>query len=68
MAFLGNMEEHAKKLTLFDIKLIKLFVFFVTLVIVKLAPQLMNINIWWFIVFAVICGARPTYVFWGKKP
>ena len=67
MTFYGNLEERVKNLTLFDLKLIKLYVFFVTLIIVKLAPQLMNINIWWFIVFAVIFAAKPFYVFWCKK-
>lgn len=67
MGIFENMNERVKKLTIFDIKLVQGCAMFVVLIIVKLIPQIMNINIWWFVVLLVMCAIRPMYVFFIKK-
>ena len=67
MKIIQNMNERVRKLNIFDIKLVQGCAMFVVLIIVKLIPQIMTINIWWFVVLLVICAIRPLYVFCIKK-
>lgn len=59
--------ERVKNLTIFDVKLVQVCAMCVILIIAKLIPQIMNINIWWFGVLLVICAIRPMYAFFLKK-
>ena len=59
--------ERVKNLTIFDVKLVQICAMCVILIIAKLIPQIMNINIWWFVVLLVICAIRPMYAFFLKK-
>jgi hypothetical protein len=59
--------ERVKKLTIFDVKLVQISAMGVILIIVKLIPQIMTINISWFILLSVICAIRPMYAFYFKK-
>jgi hypothetical protein len=63
----NKLNERVKKLTLLDIKLVKLSVFFVTIIIVKFFPQLLKINYPILIILLIACVARPFYSFWIKK-
>ena len=67
MKIIDDMNSRVKKLNIFDIKLVQGCAMFVVLIIVKLIPQIMTINIWWFVVLLVICAIRPLYVFCIKK-
>ncbi|MCK4251629.1 hypothetical protein KAX97_09270 [candidate division WOR-3 bacterium] len=67
MKIIQNMNERVRKLNIFDIKLVQGCAMFVVLIIVKLIPQIMTINIWWFVVLLVLCAIRPLYVFYFKK-
>jgi hypothetical protein len=67
MAFLENMTKRAKKFSILDVKLAQGAAMFVALIVVKLIPQIIDINIWWFVVLLVICAIKPLYVFWIKK-
>ena len=67
MGLWKNMDEKTKKMTVMDIGLIKMSVFFFTIIIVKLFPQLLNINYTILIVFVLVCGIKPLYKFWMKK-
>ena len=67
MKIIQDMNERVRKLNIFDIKLVQGCAMFVVLIIVKLIPQIMTINIWWFVVLLVICAIRPLYVFYIKK-
>ena len=62
-----NWNEKIKKMTVMDIGLVKMSVFFSTIIIVKLFPQLLKINYAVLIVLMLACGARPLYKFWIKK-
>ncbi len=67
MGFIKNMNERVKGFNIVDIKLAQGAAIFVALVIVKLIPRIMNINIWWFVALLVVCAIRPMYVFFIKK-
>jgi hypothetical protein len=67
MGFLKNIGEKIKKMTVIDIGLVKWSVFFFTIIIVKLFPQLLKINYTILIVLVLACGAKPLYKFWIKK-
>ncbi|MBU0711459.1 hypothetical protein KJ762_06760 [bacterium] len=67
MGFLENMNERLKKFSLLDIGFFKMTVIFGALIVAKLIPQIMDINIWWFAALLVICVIKPFYVFWIKK-
>ena len=67
MRILENMNERVKKFSIFDVKLVQGAAMFVALIIAKLIPRIMDINIWWFIILLVICAIKPFYVFLIKK-
>jgi len=67
MGFIKNMNERVKGFNIVDIKLAQGAAIFVALVIVKLIPRIMNINIWWFVALLVVCAIRPMYVFFIKR-
>ncbi|KPJ73584.1 hypothetical protein AMJ52_03435 [candidate division TA06 bacterium DG_78] len=67
MHFIDFFNERVKKLTIFDVKLVQISAMGIILIIVKLIPHVMTINIWWFIVLSVICAIRPMYAFYFKK-
>jgi hypothetical protein len=59
MGFWQNMDEKIKKMTVMDIGLVKWSVFFATIIIVKLFPQLLKINYVVLLVLMIACGAKP---------
>lgn len=61
------MNERVKNFTVFDVKLSQGAAMFLVLIIVKLIPQIMNINIIWFVVLLILCVLRPMYAFFLKK-
>jgi hypothetical protein len=63
----ARLNERIKNLTVIDIKLIKWAVFFATIIIIKLFPQLLKINYFTLIVLMLVCSAIPLYKFWIKK-
>jgi hypothetical protein len=67
MAFLSNINERVKRFSIIDIKLIQCIAIFITLIVVKLIPGIMNINIWWFVILLVISVIKPFYVMYIKK-
>jgi len=62
-----TMNQRVKKLSFFDVQLIKWGNIFFALFIVKLIPQIMNVNIGWFVVLCILCIIKPFYVFWIKN-
>ena len=66
MNIVENMNQRVKKLSLLDIKLAQLCAIFLTLIIVKLLPEIMEIHIWWFIGILILCAIKPMYTFFIK--
>jgi hypothetical protein len=67
MGLLDYMNQRIKKFSIFDEKLAQAAAIFFALIIVKLYPQILNVNIWWFVVLLIICAVKPLYVFYIKK-
>ncbi|MFH1578178.1 MAG: hypothetical protein ABIC18_03805 [Candidatus Omnitrophota bacterium] len=63
----AGLNERVKRLTIIDVKLIKLAVFFAAIIVVKLFPQLLRINFPLLILLVILCSARPFYKVWLKK-
>jgi hypothetical protein len=61
------LEERVKKLTVADIGLIKLSVFFFTILVVQFLPFLLLMNSFMLILLVVVSAARPLYIFLLKK-
>jgi len=62
-----RLNERVKKLTAIDVGLVKWTAFFATIIVVKLFPQLLNINYPVLIMLMIACGIKPCYKFWIKK-
>jgi len=67
MGLLENMDQRSKRFSVIDVTLAQCAAMFFALFIAKLIPQIMNINIWWFVALSVLCTAKPSCVFWFKK-
>ena len=67
MRILEHMNERVKKLSIFDIKLFQCTGIFAVLVLVKLIPEIMDINIWWFVGLLVLCSIKTVHVLFIKK-
>ena len=67
MKLLDNMNQRIKKFDLIDEKLAQAAAIFFALIIVKLKPQILDVNIWWFVALLIICAIKPLYVFYIKK-
>ncbi len=67
MKMIDNLNQRVKKLTIFDIKLAQTAAMFFALIVVKFFPQIMKINIWWFVVLGILVAIKPGYAFWIKK-
>jgi len=66
LIMLKSMNEQVKKFSLFDLKLAQVVAMFFGLIVAKLIPQIMDINVWWFVILLVIYAMKPFYVFWIK--
>ncbi len=66
MHFIASMNQRAKKFNFWDLQLAQCSALILGLIIAKLAPQIMVVNIWWFIALFLLCAVRPFYVFYFK--
>ena len=67
MKSVDYFNSRVRKMTIFDVKLVQGAAIFFALVIVKIFPTILNINIWWFVVLAVLFAIRPVWVFFIRK-
>lgn len=67
MGILKYLNERVKKFSIFDVKLAQGIGIFTALILVKLIPKIMDIDIWWFVALLVICAMKPVYVLFIKK-
>lgn len=68
MTFSSFFRERLSRLNMLDLKLAQAAAMCVMVILVKLVPDILKINIWWFILLAVILGFRPIYVFYRRRP
>ena len=62
-----GMSERVKRLGFLDVAFIKFSVFFATIIIVKIFPQLLNLSILSLLILVVGFAILPFYKFWFKK-
>ena len=67
MGLLEEMTQRVRKFDIIDVKLAQGAAMFFVLIIVKIIPDIMNLNIWWFVALLIMCAAKPFYVFWFKE-
>ena len=67
MNLIEYLNSRIKLCSIFDIKLAQGAAIFLALVIVKLFPRILEIDIWWFIVLTIIFAIKPLYVVFLKK-
>lgn len=61
------INERTHRFGPFELKLLQLSAIMLALVIVKLLPSIMEINIWWFAGLAVLFALRPLYIFFRNN-
>ena len=62
-----NWNGRIKNMTVMDIGLVKMSVFFFTIIIVKFFPQLLKMHYAVLILLMFACGVKPLYEFLIKK-
>ncbi len=67
MGLLEDMTRRGRKFDIIDVNLAQGTAMFFALIIAKLIPDIMDLNIWWFVGLTILCTIKPVYVFWIKK-
>ena len=67
MKIISFFNQRLKLFTIFDIKLAQLAAMFVLMVLIKFIPQIITLNIWWYVAGAILTAIRPLYVTFLKK-
>ena len=62
--FNSRIKEH---FTIMDIKLAQMAAMFVLIILIKLIPEIISLNYWFYIVGAILTAIRPMYVMFIKK-
>lgn len=66
MRMIQYFNGRVKKLNIFDLKLIQGGAMILALIIAKMAPQILAVNIWWLVGLLVLFLVRPAYAFYFK--
>ena len=67
MNTIEKMNHRVSRLSLLDIKLAQGCAIFLTLILAKLIPEIMSINMWWFVGLLFLCAIKPVYAFFFKQ-
>ena len=67
MKTISFFNQRLKLFTIWDIKLVQLAAMFVLIVLIKFIPQIITLNIWWYVAGCILAGIRPMYVMYLKK-
>ena len=63
---LSFFNQQVKEFSFLDVKLVQFCWAFLAVAVVKLVPQMLQLSIWLFLAAAVVCAAKPAYVFLSK--
>ena len=63
--FWNAMDARARRLGILDVKLAQGAAMGLALAIGKIFPGLMELSVWWFLGFALLCAIRPWTRFYG---
>jgi hypothetical protein len=67
MGIIAFMNKRAQKLSIWDIKLVQGSAMCVILIIAKLIPQIMEMDIWWFVIVLILISIKPVVTFYFKS-
>ena len=68
MGFISYFNDRLKNyFTLWDIKLAQMAAMFFLIIIIKLIPEIISLNYWFYIVGAILTAIRPLYLTFIKK-
>ncbi len=67
MGLLEDMTRRGRKFDIIDVNLAQGTAMFFALIIAKLIPGIMDLNIWWFVGLTILCYIKPFYVFWFEE-
>ena len=68
MGFVNYFNDRLKKhFTLWDIKLAQLAGMFFLIILIKLIPEIISLDYWFYIVGAVLTASRPLYLTFIKN-
>ena len=55
--------DRIKRLNIFDVKLSQLCAMLIAVIIAKLIPQILTVDMLWLVALLILCAIRPVYVF-----
>ncbi len=58
--------DRVKQLTIWDVKLVQGAAMLLAVIIVKLFPPILDVNIGWFVAAAVVVAIRPMWAFFFR--
>jgi hypothetical protein len=67
MKIVSYFNQRLKFFTIWDIKLAQLAAMFVLIVLIKFIPQIITLNVWWYVAGCILSAIRPVYVMFMKK-
>ncbi len=67
MFFANLIKKRMKFFTIYDLKLMQIMGIFLGLVLAKLYPQILSVNIWWYLSGFFLIIIRIIYLFFIKK-
>ena len=67
MKIISFFNQRLKSFTIWDIKLAQLAAMFVLIILIRFIPQIITLNIWWYVAGVILSAIRPLYVMFLKK-
>ena len=67
MSMWRNFDERAKRLGILDTKLAQAAAICVALVVAKLLPEIMRLNVWWYVLLGVLFAIKPLITFYSRS-
>jgi len=68
MGFISYFNDRLKNyFTLWDIKLAQMAAMFFLIIIIKMIPEIISLDYWFYIVGAILTAIRPLYLTFIKK-
>ena len=67
MVLISYFNKRVKLFNIWDIKLCQLTAMLVIIILIKLIPQIISLNIWWYVILLILAAIRPMYVMFFKK-
>ncbi|MCK4694537.1 MAG: hypothetical protein KAT74_02180 [Candidatus Cloacimonetes bacterium] len=67
MGLISYFNKRVKLFNIWDIKLCQLTAMLVIIILIILIPQIISLNIWWYVILLILAAIRPMYVMFFKK-